>query len=75
MGYGGRADSGYGYIREDSERRFQHARGAKPSRRVSKDFRAAFAANSVYSDHSLRVGVRSHLVLRKILSGLMRELQ
>src|SRR5437870_7404393 len=74
MGYGGRVDSGYS-IRRDSERRFQHARGAKPSRRVRKDLRAAFAANSDYSDHCPRLGVSSHLVLRKILSGLMRESQ
>src|SRR5205823_5302859 len=52
-----------------------HARGAKPFRRVRKDFRAAFAANSDYSDHCLRVGLLSHLVLRRILSGLMRESQ
>src|SRR4029450_3188907 len=42
---------------------------------VRKDLRAAFAANSEYSDHCLRVGVASHFVLRKILSGLMRESQ
>src|SRR5204862_4760698 len=62
-------------LRKNPERGYQHARGAKPSRRVRKDFRTAFAANSGYSDHCLRLGVRSHLVLRKILSGLMRESQ
>src|SRR6266446_6240467 len=41
----------------------------------ARDFRAAFAANSDYSDHCLRVGLRSHLVLRRILPGLMRESQ
>src|SRR5437867_11864539 len=74
MGYGGRVDSGYS-IRRDSERRFQHARGAKPSRRVRKDFRAAFAANSDYSDHGPRLGVRPHLVLRKILLQLTPDLR
>src|SRR5205823_11004367 len=43
--------------------------------RIRKDFRAAFAANSDYSDHCLRVGLCPHLVLHKILSGLMRESQ
>src|SRR5437867_7279107 len=74
MGYGGRVDSGYS-IRRDSERRFQHARGTKPSRRVRKDLRAAFAANSNYSDHCLRVGVRSHLVLRRIQSKITPALK
>src|SRR5262249_37488566 len=69
-----RVASGYS-IWENPERRFQNARGAKPSRRVRKDFGAAFAANSEYSDHCPRFGVSSHLVLRKILSSLMRESQ
>src|SRR4029077_9606578 len=73
--YGGRVDSGYRCIRQNPERRFPHARGAKPSRRVRKDFRAAFAANSDYSDHGPRLGVCPSFVLRKILSGLMRESQ
>jgi len=73
-GYGGQVAPGYS-IWEKSERGFQHARCTKPSRRVRKDLRAAFAANSDYSDHGPRLGVRPHLVLRKILSGLMRELQ
>ena len=69
----GVGDPGYS-IRENPKRRFQHARGAKPFRRVGKDFRAAFAANSDYSDHCLRLGVRPHFVLRKILSGLTRRI-
>src|SRR4029453_2065417 len=74
-GFGGRVDSGYRCIRGNPKRRFQHARGTKPFRRVRKDLRAAFAANSEYSDHCPRLGVSSHLVLRKILSDLMRESQ
>src|SRR5438552_17353553 len=65
----------YRYIRENPERRFQHARCAKPSRRVRKDFRAALAANSEYSDHCPRLGVCSHLVLRKILSKITPALK
>src|SRR5439155_1570591 len=57
------------------ERGFQHARGTKPSRRVRKDLRAAFAANSDYSDHCPRLGVCPHLVLRKILSKITPALK
>src|SRR5439155_11594137 len=68
-------DRGYKRFCLYAEPLFQYASGAKPSRRVRKDFRAAFATNSDYSDHCQRLGVSSHLVLRKILSGLMRESQ
>jgi hypothetical protein len=44
-------DSGYRYIREDSERRFEYARCAKPFRRVRKDSGAAFAAIPDYIFH------------------------
>src|SRR5262249_11999752 len=72
--FGGAAVTASGYsIRENSERCFQHARGAKSFRRIRKYFRAAFAAHSDYSDHCPRLGVRLHLVLRKILSDLMRS--
>ena len=74
-GYGGRVDPGYRHIRENPERRFQHACGAKPFRRVRKDFGAALAANSDYPDHCLRVGLCPHLVLRKILSKITPALK
>src|SRR6266536_3595650 len=54
---------------------FKPARGAKPSRRVRKDLRAAFAANSDYSDHCLRLDVCPHFVLRKILSKITPALK
>ena len=67
--------SGYRCIRGNPERCFQQARGAKPARRVRKDFRAAFAANSDYSAHCPRLGVRPHLVLRKILVQLTPDFE
>src|SRR5262249_21619775 len=70
----GVADPGY-CLRPYPNRRFEHARGTKTSWRVRKDFRAAFGTNSNYSHHCPRLSVRPHLVLRKILSGLMRESQ
>ena len=44
--------------RENPERCFEHAPGAKSFRCVGKDFRAALSTNSNYSDHageSLRI--------------------
>src|SRR5207237_8864490 len=74
-GFGGRVASGYRCIRGNPKRRFQHARGAKPSRRVRKDLGAAFAANFNYSDHCLRLRVLPHFVLRKILSKITLALK
>jgi hypothetical protein len=68
------ADPGYS-LRPYPNRCFEYARGTKPSWRVRKDFRAAFAANSDYSDHCPRLGVRLHLVLRKILLQLTPDLR
>src|SRR5262245_38200559 len=70
----GVVDPGYS-LRPCPNRCFEHARGTKPSWRVRKDFRAASATNSDYSDHCPRLGVPLHFVLRKILSDLMRESQ
>src|SRR5207237_246775 len=52
-GYGGQVASGYG-IWKDPERCFQCAGGAKPFRRIRKDFRAALSADSNDFDHSRR---------------------
>src|SRR4029450_1938748 len=42
---------GYRLTRGHPQRGFEHATGTKSFRRVGKDFRAAIAANSDYSNH------------------------
>ena len=69
----GVTDSGYSRIRENPERRFERAGGAKSFRRIRKDFRTALSADSDYSRHSPAFSSRSLFVLRKILANITPE--
>src|SRR5581483_8412761 len=53
----GVSDPGY-RIREEAERCFEHAAGAKSFRRIGKDFCTALSANSNYARHYLGTGRR-----------------
>jgi hypothetical protein len=59
-------DPGHG-VRQNPERCFERAGGAKSFRRIRKDFRAALSAESDYRDHSRSLFEQSPIVLRKIL--------